>query len=572
MKKISYISLISIALLAMSCAEDFLDTKNLYQKSDESYYKTPADIEEALTGAYAAVPLDAGNNNPIIVSELMSDDRLGGGGSNDDGFHGTDAFTLPPDADYYMNQFETGWQGILRVNLILKRFDQAEYLDLAARDQAHGEAYFLRAFFYFRLSQFFGPVPLKLDPAPGNFPRATPEDMYGQIALDLITAIDLMPGTPYGSIPSERWGHATKWAAEALLARVFLFYTGYYEKTEIELADGGTLTKSDVIAYLDDLINNSGHRLLSDFRNNWTYSAVQRYAYTANNGLDWADDDPGGNPEKIWSIKYGVHGGWNPPDQQLSYSNQNVLYSGLRQQEHLPFGAGWGSGPVTPQFYESFEPNDLRKDGSVLNVNKDDGSTIYPSTPNPDEGPILDDYIWGSDNQMHETGLWSKKYLPVYDSVPGETRIASIFFISEGTPDNMQLWDMQDDILIRYADVLLMAAELKGPGAGDAHLNAVRSRAGLPDATASLENIQRERRHELMGEGFRYFDLLRWSGQDLDYAISAFNAATNFNVLNVGEEATYTVNFRPETGGFLPIPRTEILLSEGVLEQTPGWE
>ena len=117
-----------------------------------------------------------------------------------------------------------------------------------------------------------------------------------------------------------------------------------------------------------------------------------------------------------------------------------------------------------------------------------------------------------------------------------------------------------------------MAAELKGPGAGDAHLNAVRSRAGLPDATASLENIQRERRHELMGEGFRYFDLLRWSGQDLDYAISAFNAATNFNVLNVGEEATYTVNFRPETGGFLPIPRTEILLSEGVLEQTPGWE
>jgi len=60
MKNIFYQLFIAIAFLATGCVEDFLDTKNLYQKSDESYYKTPADIEEALAGAYAAIPLDAG--------------------------------------------------------------------------------------------------------------------------------------------------------------------------------------------------------------------------------------------------------------------------------------------------------------------------------------------------------------------------------------------------------------------------------------------------------------------------------------------------------------------------------
>lgn len=557
MKKLTYLTLISVAFLAMSCAEDFLDKKNLYQRSDESYYKTPADIQEALTGAYAAVPVDAGNNNPIIVAELMSDDRFGGGGINDDGFHGTDGFTLPPDNDYYNFLFETNWQGILRVNMILKRFEQAaeNYTSEDDKNQDLGETYILRAFFYFRLSQFFGPVPLKLEPEPANLPRASAEDMYGQIAQDLKKAIEIMPSTPYSSIPITRLGHTNKWVAEALLARVFLFYTGYYNKTQIDLPDGGTVTKENVIAWLDDCIEHSGHRLLDDFRNNWAYSAVQRYAYTANNGLDWAEDDAAGNPETLWGIKYSPNGGWNAP-QQLSYSNQNVLYQGLRNQEHLPFGHGWGGGPVNPQLWDSFEEGDVRQQGSILNI---------PAAI-PDEGPINENYMWGADNQMHETGLWLKKYLPVYDSI--EARVASIFFIRYGSPDNMQLWNMQDDIIIRFADVLLMAAELSmGTAKGDDYLNQVRNRAELGDKTSTLENIQAERRHELAGEGLRYFDLLRWG-----IAEEAFAVATGIPVKNINEDVTYTVTYRPETGGFIPIPRTEVLLSEGVLTQTPGWD
>jgi len=563
MKKIIY--LISIALLAISCSEDFLDTKNLYQKSDESYYLTSADIEEALAGAYAAIPLDAGNNNPFIVAELMSDDCFGGGGSNDDGFHSTDAYTLVQ-PNYYEELFGRNWQGILRVNMILKRFDQAEYTDEDAQNQALGEAYFLRAYFYFRLSQFFDVVPLKLESIPSNTPRASAEEMYGQIALDLKTAIETMPSTPYQSIPVTRLGHATKWAAEGLMARVFLFYTGYYVQSEIPLPGGGSVTQSDVIAWIDDCVDNSGHDLLPDFRNNWTYAAVERYPYTANNNLKYADSIGGlGNFETVFAIQYSPYGGWNPPQgQELSYSNQHSLYVGLRQQSYIPFGQGWGGGPVNPQLWDSFEEGDIRREGSILNVN----------ISSPDEGSIPENFIWGSDNQMHETGLWQKKYMPIYDSIlddPGTTanegRIAGIFFIEYNAPNDMQLWNMQDDVLIRFADILLMGVELGGSNAAE-YFNRVRTRAGLdPIGSPRLEDIKLERRHELAFEGLRHFDLMRWHDAEAAHA-----EVVNIPVMNIGVEAIYNDTYRPETGGFLPIPQTEITLSEGVLTQTPGWE
>lgn len=559
MKKFKYI-LYSIGLLLfVGCSESFLDTKNLYQKSDESYYSTPHDIEEALTGAYACLGINAGNNNPFIVSDLMSDDCFGGGGQDDvPGFHATDGFTVST-PDYYLDLFETNWRGILRVNMILKRFDQAQYTDQNARNQALGEAHFLRAFFYLRLSQFFGPVPLKLEPAPLNLPRATPEEMYGQIAFDLKSAIDVMPSTPYGDIPLGRLGHATKWAAEGYLARVFLFYTGYYNKTEIALPDGSTLTKDNVIAYLTDCIDNSGHKLLDDFRNNWPYSAVDRYSLTSNNNLDYengGDGDVPGNEETIFAIKYSPYGGWSPPATQLSYSNQHVLYVGFRGQRFLPFGEGWGGGTVNPQLYETFEDGDIRREGSILNFND----------PIAEDAHMASAFVYGTNTAQHETGFWQKKYMPTYDSTAAGG-IASIFNAIYGyNVTDMQLWNMQDDILLRFADVLLMAAELGAPNAQN-YFDQVRERAGLGSKPVTLDNIKIERRCELAFEGLRYFDLLRW--QDAE---EAFAVATNIPVRNIGVEENYTVTFRPETGGYLPIPDAEITLSEGVLEQTPGWD
>ena len=560
MKKILYIIPV-IMFLWTSCSEEFLDRKNLYEQTDESYFQAPEDIQEMLAGAYAALALDAGHNNPQLVADVMSDDCFGGGdNSNDiDGFHRTDNFTIS-DPDFYSELFDRNWEGILRTNLVIKRFDQVEYDDAEEQSRDLGEAHFLRAYFYFRASKFFGPVPLRLQPDANDLVRATPEEMYGQIASDMKKAIELLPSTPYQDIDVERLGHATKWAAEGIMARIFLFYTGYYQQTELPLAEGGSISKDQVINWIEDCIANSGHDLLTDFRNNWPYSSVSGYAMVANHNLSWAGEE-GGNYETMLAIKYSPYAGYSPPDQQLRYGNMHCLYVGLRDQSYQPFGRGWGLGTVNPQLWESYEEGDLRREGSILNM---------WDTDNPDDSAITRNYIWGNPptyNQTQETGYFQKKYCPTYDYNASGT-LEGIYYTQYGAPSDFMLWNMQDEILIRYADVLLMAAELGSTNAAD-HFNAVRTRAGLdPIASPTLDDIKLERRHEFAFEGLRYHDLLRWGLTDAKTAIEAANGST---ILWVGEEREYSIEFRTETGGFLPIPVTQVLLTNGELEQTPGW-
>ncbi len=560
MKKIVYI-LPVIMFLWTSCSEEWLDTKNLYQKTDESYFQIPEDVQEMLAGAYSALPLDAGHNHPMLVADVLSDDCFGGGdNANDlDGFHRTDNFTIS-NPNFYKELYDRNWEGILRTNLIIKRFDQVVYDDAEEQNRDLGEAHFLRAYFYFRVSKFFGPAPLRLEPDGDEIVRATPEVMYGQIASDMKKAIELLPSTPYQDIAVERLGHATKWAAETMMARIFLFYTGYYEQTELPLSEGGSVSKDQVIGWLEDCINNSGHDLLPDFRNNWPYSSVSGYAMVANNNLSWAGEE-GGNYETILAIKYSPYAGYNS-DQQLRYANMHCLYVGLRDQSYQPFGQGWGLATVNPQLWASYEEGDLRREGSILNM--------Y-DTDNPDDTAITNNYIWGGTTttytQTQETGYIQKKYCPTYDyNLDGV--LESIYYALYGAPSNFMLWNMQDDVLIRFADVLLMSAELGGPNAA-AHFNEVRARAQLdPIASPTLDDIKLERRHEFAFEGLRYHDLLRWGIADAKTAIEAANGTT---ILWVGDEREYSITFPLETGGFLPIPETEILLAEGELEQTPGW-
>ena len=134
------------------------------------------------------------------------------------------------------------------------------------------------------------------------------------------------------------------------------------------------------------------------------------------------------------------------------------------------------------------------------------------------------------------------------------------------TETNIQLTNTQDCMLIRFSDVLLMAAELGAPNA-QAYLDRVRSRAGLPSVPANLENIKKERRFELAFEGVRYYDLLRWHDENV-----ITENQTNIQVYDRRRPVTKNITFRSETGGFLPIPQTEIDLSQGVLTQNPGWE
>ena len=559
MKNIRYIAIFIFLLTFLGCTEDFLDQKNLFQELDENYYSNPDQIAQALTAAYSKLTNNAGANNYNLVASILSDDRLGGGGINDLVPHDADEFTNSAE-DTYLELWQTQYEGIFRTNMIIKRFDQAVYDNETERNRDLGEAYFLRGYFYLRLALMFGEVPLIIDPEPVNYPKASPEEIFGQIASDLKTAIELMPAININNDPNyiydvldARNGHATRWAAEGIMARAFLFYTGFYSQTEMPLAEGGSITQSQILDWLEDCISHSGYTLLDDPRNLYTYTVVEDYPYNVNNGLMFAGD---GNAEILFAIKYASYSDWNLPG-RTAYSNQAILYQGLRlNNATVPFGTGWGFAPVNPKLWESFEAGDVRQQGFILSL-----------VDNlPDEQAIVDGYVLGGemgDPQYQETGYWSKKGLPTVVNSGGS--VIGYYYTVYGGNMDMQHWNMQDDPILRFADVLLMAAELGSNNAQD-YLDQVRERAGLASVPVNLENIKRERRHELAFEGLRYFDLLRWGDVE-----TAFADASNFTVYTGGVAETYTSAYDPDRT-FLKIPESQIRLSSGILEQNPGWQ
>lgn len=138
---------------------------------------------------------------------------------------------------------------------------------------------------------------------------------------------------------------------------------------------------------------------------------------------------------------------------------------------------------------------------------------------------------------------------------------------------SQQLLQIADLIHIRFADVLLMQSELKQDATG---LNKVRARSHLAPVAYSLEAIKQERRWELAFESIRWWDILRWSGPSLEEAGDILNKQTGFNIINAATvvpmvKFDYKKRLQA-TQGYWPIPQDEIDISNGVLEQNPGWD
>lgn len=539
-----------LVALSLTACEDFLDTTNKTKKDTSNYPTTPADAEQLLTGVYSILGRNEPLTNPFFISELMSDDCFGGGDMADLSTKAIDQFKKSGE-DMFRNGWRARYIGIYRANFLLSVLDKIEWDSEAQRQHVEGQARFMRAYFYFDLSLMFGEVPLVLTPEAVNIPRNPAEETYAVMAEDLKKAIEYIPAVKANEMPATDLGRITRWAAEAMLARVFLFYTGYYRVESLPLPDGSSITKAQVVDWITDCVENSGHELLSDFRNLWPYSYVQDYKYTQDNNLSWAGD---GNIEEVFAIKYSSIANWDVISQKC---NQICLYYGLRGQPNytftFPFGQGWGFGTVNPVLWDEWDDADLRKKGSIINCLDKNEVKLYTK---------------GGNNQMDETYYVNKKHSPinVYTDKTHSNVVGYSVQLYNMTETNFQLTNTQDLMIIRFADVLLMAAELGAPNA-QAYLDRVRSRVNLPSVPVTLENIKAERRFELAFEGVRYYDLLRWHDE---YLID--KNQTDVQVYDRKRPVKKTIHYRPETRGFLSIPLTEIQLSEGVLTQNPGWE
>lgn len=575
MKKIIFLALAATVLFT-SC-EAFLDTESYTKKNTGNYPKTADDAIQMVTGVYATLNKVIANcgNSYYFAAQLLSDDMFGGGGENDKDWTSLEHL-MYTNLDRFKSFWSDRYSGISRANMALANLDKVE--DETLRNQLMGETLFLRALFYFELVQMFGDVPL-ITTVPqtvaevAEYPEQAPQkDIYAFIAADLKKAVTIMPTQKWNEIVSGE-GHATRWAAEALLARVFLFYTGFYGEAELPMMDEefnvtGSVTKAEVITALEDCINNSGHTLADDYRRLWPYTnsvSAKNYDYLADLNASrkyWLKD--GENPETLFAIKCSHLASWGTT---IGYSNQYCLFFGIRNagtadqyKNVFPFGQGWGAGPANPKLWDEWkakEPNDLRRKASIL---------AAADRPN---------YVYGADKLMEESTFWQKKVIAI-TAYKNETDLFNSFtssteYYGDGEADDFQLAHETDLILIRFADVLLMHSELTETAES---MNRVRARAGLSPVSYSFEALQNERRWELAFEGLRWGDMRRWGDT---YAINALTGQLGANIWNRAvatvmkdQGAGYAARYQA-TKGFMPMPSSEVDLSNGVLQQNAGW-
>ena len=573
MKKIFYFAAVAVSAMALSSCESFLDTTNYWSKTTEDFPANQADAEQILTGIYNNLNVSIGNNvhqNHFLWSIAASDDCLGGGGANDQAMQ-AHALLMNFGANLYENFYKDRYTGIARANVAIETFANCG-LDEATLNQYLGEAYFLRAWYYYELASMFGNIPCPVtSAADATQPQISGEALWGQILQDAKTAADMMPST----VTDRGNGHVDKYCAEALLGRAYLFYSGFYGDEEVTLPNGETLTKADVQAAITDCVNNSGYSLVPEYHNLWSYTnrvtVEDELSPWKGKGYEYVNNDRGVNPEAMFIIKFNTQPSWSTT---IGYSNQAALFCGVRGQssdaDHFPFGTGWGMCPVSPALvadWKATEPNDPRLDASIISVDKWN-------------------YKYGGDSNIQETGYYMTKCMPVtarkgdsndfWKSYVNEMYPGLVW--SSGNEDNMQLNLIDDLVMIRFAEVLLMDAELNG---NQASFDAVRARAGLPSKPLTDENLRNERRWELAFEGVRYGDMRRYGES---YAVAALNKQDGVACYNSGVQGTnhasqfnggYGARYS-KTKGFVALPSAQISLSasagpEYQYAQNEGW-
>ncbi|MFG6685313.1 RagB/SusD family nutrient uptake outer membrane protein [Mariniflexile sp. HNIBRBA6329] len=472
-----------------SCADDFIDVKSQDENS-EDFFNTEADYQSALVAAYDMLQATA---EQFQTAEIASDNTLCGGQDANDtpGKQEIDDMIHTPINAQLRNIWTWMYTGVNRANYIMEFQDK---IDFPNKTSVIAQARFLRAFYYAELVKWFGDVPLAIDKRiqfgdQFSIDRTPKEDVYALIEQDLIFAAANLPYV------QNETGRITKGAAQALLGKAYLYQGKFPEAATV----------------LEDLIANGPYDLLS--------SAEAKNMF---------ENDYENNIESVFEIQYSDNKGGSYDCFYCLDGNYAVGFNGIRSYDGPLYDFGYSFNVPVQDAVDAFEPGDIRLEYSILDIAKwaeETGAT----------------YTEGYEH----TGYYNLKYI----ARKGDLNLPDAALTN---PNNFRV--------IRFADVLLMAAEALNRGSisddrARIYLNRVRKRAfndelhNVTTSGANLTNdIYKERRVEFVGEGLRFFDLVR-----------------------TGKAVGTIPDFQSNKHELFPIPIQEIELSGNRWSQNPGY-
>lgn len=513
--KLKYIIVVLAAAAALSSCNDLLDIPQHGVQNYETYYQTDEEAESAIAACY--IQQKGLAYNYLMGKNMLTDDFwAGGGGRNDNAeLEQLNEFTFSTEQGFLQGMFQSYYQIIYKANVVLGHVPEETEVQLRAR----AEAKVFRAWAYFELISMWGNPPLvdhELEPSEYSCPNGTTEELWGLVEDDLTEAINSGYLTEKANVDDKTW-RITKQYAQAILGKAYLWQGKYGDAADV----------------FDEIIDSKLYKLYPDYENIISFNAKQNCESLFETVLI-------SDPNNVWNNM-----------------NMICLMVNYRTDKFAKFNSelsalGWGFLSPQANLYEDFVKvegeNGYRLNATLKTYPQmvDYGCELMPGSTIINEGYFM----------------WKWRILAAQCPAMGYNWV----------DDNNPRW-------MRYAEVLLCAAEAHlqngdGPKA-DEYLNMIRTRAQAPSITgATLEDIQREKRIELCGEGTRFQDMIRWGiaeerMKDQGSKCPFLDSNGNVTYQNFNGDDTSKYGFKSKHN-LLPYPGVEIRLNSNI-KQNPGW-
>lgn len=321
-KKLLHIILL-IAVFFLNGCNNYLTVEPESDYSTNKAYQTQTDFEQAIAAVYSQ---QQALYQPYLCWFRGAIGRSDDTRTNKGYLNGIDIFTDDATNPWSLSAWQLFWKIISQANIILNKIDAVEFKDPVMKNSIKGEACILRAYGYWSLAYQFGGMPIIDKPLSVDetkkIARSTLNETLAFAASDYKKAIELLP-TEWNSANK---GRATKYAAEGMLARLYLFQRDYI----------------------------SAKPLLKDIISSGMYSMERNY-------IDCFTDSKDNGPERVWEVQF--TGGQLGEGQAFT---SGCLPEGFNNPAVIPFTGFTGAMLVSDSLYNAFEPGDIRRNVSIL--------------------------------------------------------------------------------------------------------------------------------------------------------------------------------------------------------------